>query len=166
LVLDVLEASRAAVLEFLTAAPSWNERELRGWLAGAYRRALGDEETNVNNVELEARALGRADVLHAHQRLVEFIEDCRFLLAAERIVGLVDDGWVRPVSDARGGSGFVAIDRPGASLSNRLIALVAADYLTRPRDYMDHLVSCPECEIFLFDWDAKAHVCRKALVGA
>jgi hypothetical protein len=134
LVADVADRVREALDELERLEP--HKYALAHWLAHAYRGALvvGARESwpltlrvssDVGVVILEAqRAL-------AHMRTMARRLDGAFVDRLPERVHVVR------VKDRAGQLGFAPIDVRGASLAARGLALLLADYLARPEDYVD-----------------------------
>ena len=58
-------------------------------------------------------------------RLTDLVESCRFRRSCI----------VEPAHDVHGTHGFIPVDRAHMRLVDRVLALLAADYLTRPGDF-------------------------------
>jgi hypothetical protein len=69
-------------------------------------------------------------------------------------------GFVYRCQDAAGASGWVAVAQPQMRLADRVLSLVAADYLFRPQDYETRLYVCTACGRFEMDATrAPANLC-------
>ena len=60
-------------------------------------------------------------------------------------------GHVYRCQDVTGAAGWVPVAQPRMSLADRVLSLVAADYLLRPEDYETALVTCTACGRAAFD---------------
>ena len=136
-VLDVAEASREALEQFLALDPD-DGGALSRWLVGPYRRATAyvprrarmpgsDPVSPMSMPEIVRHA--QAEICGAIDAATE--PGAERLLA--RIPATID---VIPVHDAYGGRGFAAMDVAQARLATRVLALLLADYLTRPDDFV------------------------------
>lgn len=167
----VAEACRSTALKFLDGSRAgWEKKELADWLVGPYRR--------LTLLRYSVAELAWADVLDAreappssrpltHLRIQDMIERTRAEVvsrlegfaqsddAALFVLDARDNGSVIRCRDARGGEGFLPVDRPGMKLADRVLSLFATDYLLRTADY-DHLCTvCWRCETVTFDAEAR-----------
>ena len=60
-------------------------------------------------------------------------------------------GAVTPFVDDLGEEGFAPVDLPGMRLVERVMSLIAADFLRRPRDYETACTVCNVCASVVFD---------------
>ena len=137
-VLDVADASRAAIDEFLALDPN-DKAALSQWLIGPYRRAVafapkrlfsptgGGSVTQLvlSSVVSEAQDLLKRAIQGASAPGAE-----QLLELVPRVVDVI------PVHDAHGGHGFAPQDIAHAKLGARVLVLLLADYLTRPDAYV------------------------------
>ena len=68
----------------------------------------------------------------------------------------VECGFVAGIADRTGSIGYVPVDVGEMDIVERLMSLVAADYLTRPNDYRS-LTICDDCDGVSFDWTSCVH---------
>jgi hypothetical protein len=156
LVLDVAERARSAALDFVHKSAGWTKNDLATWLVGPYTSAVGADRPQSSqkksNVKVDDERvqdlLGRARLL---TRL--FLKQAMTEPTSRMAEQLLELGLVCRAVDRAGGSGYIPIDRSNATLGSRVLALFAADFLTRPRDYKDYLRTCRECDELYFDWD-------------
>lgn len=136
-VLDVADASRAAVDGFLALDPS-DKAALSQWLIGPYRRAVAFAPKRVPAQRGgSVTQLALATVVAEAQSLVARALEGASHPGAERLLELVPRVVdIIPVHDAHGGHGFAPQDVAHAKLASRVLALVLADYLTRPDAYL------------------------------
>jgi len=135
----VAERAREAVRAFLGLEPS--KSALTGWLHGPYREATRFGPRRLVTPSSDGAGLelgGTAAILRGAQ--LEVRATVRGAMAAQGA-----DDFVRrlpPVvhivraHDASGACGFIPIDARGGRLADRVVALVLADYLTRPADFL------------------------------
>jgi hypothetical protein len=137
---EVADASRRAVHAFLGMGP--DKRSLSAWLVGPYREATSFGPTRVHLPHFRAPS-------HVHHTAPANIED--LVTMAQTVVTAaleaarrgVDDlvellppvVQVRPAHDVYGNHGFIPVDEPRMHLVDRVLAMLVADYLTRPDDY-------------------------------
>lgn len=139
---DVTELSREALVTFLELAErgeAVDRAQLSSWLFGPYLDALSigrhrrDDAAPslvVEDVASEEEVVGV--VARAYQGI------CRVLVAFHAnpdpsvAARLVARGVVEPVSDERGNMGYAPLDDPGMTLTLRVLAITAAEMLTRP----------------------------------
>jgi hypothetical protein len=127
---SVADAARRAVVKFLVLEPS--KPALAQWLDGPYaeatrfapRRLVDAIDAIVASAQQEVRAAAR---MAANARQTE-----ELVRSLPPIVHIV------PAHDASGASGFIPVDAQGGRLADRVVALVLADYLTRPRDFAEN----------------------------
>lgn len=150
-------ACREAALSFLNDAPYWGFAELMTWLMGPYaqvsrhvptssRRGFAGAPTlrdvDVSTVEVEMYE-ARAEVLKTLERLDKE--------GATEFVGkMIAAGFVARCEDAQSVAGWVPTSL-ARRLVDRLHALIAVDFLTRPRDYETQLSICQDCSTVGFD---------------
>ena len=137
-VLDVADASRVAIEQFLALEPN-DKAALSQWLIGPYRRAVafapkrlfsptgGGTVTQLvlTSVVSDAQALLTRAIEGASKPGAE-----QLLELVPRVVDVI------PVHDAHDGHGFAPQDVAHAKLASRVLVLLLADYLTRPDEYV------------------------------
>jgi hypothetical protein len=137
---DVANAARAALGEFLDLDPH-DKFALSKWLVGPYRRATSYGPRRITPAPHEHATVSHASV----SSVVEHAQDLTraAVAAAERpgadgllalMPAVVD---VIPVHDVYGGHGFAPVDAAHAHLDARALALLLADYLSRPDEYVE-----------------------------
>ena len=156
-VLDVAEACRRATIAFAgSAAPETEEkRALATWLVGPYRELCSFVATPSRQERIampvrteqvkELYALARAHVLGVIRGMGKVEGDLSFSVAA------VGDGWIEKCRDESGRLGWVPVDRPKMRLTERVLSLVAVDYLLRPAEWLGTVVVCEVCGAIDFD---------------
>ncbi len=136
--LDVADASRAAIEQFLALDPL-DKLALSQWLVGPYRTAVSDAPKRVH--------VTSSGEFHRVEQLASIVSNAQVILdqaiaaastpGAEGLLVLLPPTVdVVPVHDAYGARGFAPMDVAHAKLATRLLALLLADYLTRPDDYI------------------------------
>jgi hypothetical protein len=167
----VADACRSTALKFLDGSRAgWEKKDLADWLVGPYRR--------LTLLRYSVAELAWADVLDAreappskrpltHERIQDMIERTRIDVtnrldlfaqsddAALFVLDARDSGSVIRCKDARGGEGFLPVDRPGMMLADRVLSLFATDYLLRTADYDQLCTVCWRCETVTFDAEAR-----------
>jgi hypothetical protein len=139
-VLRVAAACRSAFLLFARQAGIWGKREVAEWLTNHYAKATClDEEPAPSerkpsqSVQPEAlqwlMRAARIQIIQCAEELLEHGEDAPFLSR------LVAHGFVVPVRDAAGVEGFAPTRKPAMTLADRVLSLLAADFLTSPHHY-------------------------------
>jgi hypothetical protein len=139
-VLRVAAACRSAFLLFVRQSGNWGKREVAEWLMNHYASAicLGEEPAPSErkpgqSVQTEAlRSLtrtARLEVLQCAQELLEHGEDATFLSR------FVLQGYVVRVRDAAGREGFAPTRKRAMTFADRVLSLLAADFLTSPHQY-------------------------------
>lgn len=167
----VAEACRSTALRYLDGARAgWEKKELVDWLVGPYRR--------LTLLRYSVAELAWADVLDAREappssrpvtqlRVQDMIERARLEVterldafaqsddAALFVLDARDSRAVIRCRDARGREGFLPVDRPGMRLADRVLSLLATDYLLRPVDYDELCTVCGRCQTITFDAEAR-----------
>jgi hypothetical protein len=139
-VADAADASRRAVNAFVVMEP--DKPSLAAWLVGPYREATLFGSPPIRR----AQAAAPRDAGHASRTKIEDLvitAQTAVIAALDAAQGSVDDFVellppvvrVRPVHDVYGNRGFVPVDEEGLRLVDRVLATLAADYLTRPDDF-------------------------------
>lgn len=165
--LAVADSCRVAALEFLKESDRWGKAELAMWLMGPYaqltqyvspfsRRRSGEYARSAPLLrEIDVRMVERV-IKSAHDEVlttllgvndVEGSASFAFTMLSAGFVARCEDrghvaGWV-PTSDAR-------------RLADRVLSLLAVDYLSRPTDYENELAVCTHCKTVQFDAVARA----------
>ena len=162
--LAVANACRVTALAFLNEALHWGKAELAMWLMGPYgqltqyvsptaRRRSGERARSAPLMrEIDARMVDRV-IRTAHDEVMgtlarmsdsdsEGATSFAFTMLAAGFVARCEDrgqvaGWV-PTTVAR-------------RLADRVLSLLAADYLTRPGTYEEELSVCHVCNTVEFD---------------
>ena len=144
----IADGCREAVHSFIGEAESWSKGDLTNWLVGVYARLTYDTETDglvsaepvrcdalLDDLEgLDVQTLQRV-IWHAHTEVVETLESLESLSGvAEFTLSMFSIGFVSPFADASHGVGWVPTTR-ARRLADRVLSLVAAEFLTRPEEY-------------------------------
>ena len=134
LVPDVAERVRDALHELERLEP--NKYALADWLTRHYRRALvvGAREDWPFTLRVSSEV---GVVILEAQRAIVHVRAAASRLDGDFIAKLPPRVHVVRVKDEKGNTGFAPIDVRGASLTARGLALLLADYLTRPEDCVD-----------------------------
>jgi hypothetical protein len=157
----IANACRTTALAFLSESLYWGKAELAMWLMGPYgqltqyvssfsRRRNGEVRTAPLMREIDARMVDRV-IRAAHDEVMatlarmsdaESAASFAFTMLSSGFVARCEDrgqvaGWV-PTSDAR-------------RLADRVLSLLAADYLSRPGHYEHDLSVCRVCKTVDFD---------------
>jgi hypothetical protein len=159
----IADECREAALAFLRgAARDWGKRELATWLTDDYVRAtrhaparerivlpLGKERDPLNTITV-------SDVLTtAREKVLSAFDDARGMRRA-LADSMLDSGLVQPALDELGMAAWVPVCVRRCSLANRLMSLLIADYLARPRDYDGEIRLCGLCDGLLLGADARS----------
>jgi hypothetical protein len=181
-VVGVAEACRSSALDFLTGiARGWGKAELARWLDGRYRTLTRFALQNKSDSEKLMDALARCSAKRAEKRAEvsprarlaparidellqttrgEVLEVLRAAAQPGEAIGFgfeaMGSGHVVRCIDRQGALGWVPVDIPRMRLLDRVVSLVAVDYLTRPDDYETKLVVCGRCDQIAFDVEARA----------
>ncbi len=157
---EVVARCRRAALAFVNGAERWTPRQLADWLSGPYLECLGSEATPLASwtpipllQQIDSRMVARllqvsnSDVRAALDDIVS---------EGGRAFGLamVSSGLVLSATDSSGCAGYVPT-REARRLSEMVLGLLGADYLTRPSDYELELATCRYCGIVEFSLDAR-----------
>ena len=176
---DVAEACRSAALELLDGVrDGWGKKELVRWLTGSYHqisilRCSADELAFADVVPHTPRPSGQSDrpsvppedvektLRTARAEVLAVLE--RFAAgdeAAETFVWRVKSrGGLSRVEDETGAQGFVPNEQASQRLAERVLSLLAADYVARPSDYEERVAICHACGRVSFSADARV-VCE------
>jgi hypothetical protein len=153
-VYDTADSARTAALEFLEGSHgAWTARDLISWLGGPYRNALVDAP-RCGTIDLpSADVVGSLEwlLVRARRQVIDSLEDRVAWASAAFFDDASTSSLVVGVHDAHGSIGFAPAYRPTATLADRVLALLLADYLMRPSDY-DALSICDDCGHLSFGW--------------
>ena len=137
---SVAAACRNAFLSFVRQSGNWGKRELAEWLTSHYAKATCLEEEPApserkprQSVQPEAlqwlMRKARIEVIQGAEQLLEHGADAPFLSR------LSAHGYVVPVRDTAGAEGFAPAKASTMTFADRVLSLLAADFLTSPRQY-------------------------------
>jgi hypothetical protein len=169
---DVAEACRSAAIDFLDGVrDGWGKRELAAWLVGPYHqlsllRCSADELAFAEVVDHAPRSSSPKRV--AEQDVETTMRDARDQVlkivqrfaagdpSAETFVWRVRSrGALSRVEDETGRVGLVPNEAPTQRLVERILSLIASDYVARPLDYEERVTICSTCKTLTFDADAR-----------
>lgn len=175
--MSIADACRATALAFLNESDRWGKAELAMWLMGPYaqltqyispfsRRRSGEAARAVPLLrEIDARMVDRV-IKNARDEVMATLSRSNdgeagtgfaFTMLSAGYVARCEDrghkaGWV-PTSDAR-------------RLADRVLSVLAADYLARPSDYDTDLSICTQCNTVDFDSVARLRgICHRHSSG-
>jgi hypothetical protein len=160
------DGCRAAALEFVNRVAVSNDKEqLAEWLRGPYRTHV------VTLARSRTRRMGAASVvpgaltkLLAQTRLEVSLNLLRTRDPEDGVsfgYSALAAGLVYRAQDAMGAMGWVPVAQPRMRLTDRVLSLVAADYLLRGDEYETSLFTCSACGLTAFDAGrADLGVCR------
>jgi hypothetical protein len=147
---------RDTALTFINTSQGWGKAELATWLIGPYtqlarygsvytRRKSGEISTRAPLLrEIDARMVDR--VVHAARE--EVLGTLAQLAGAEAGASfaftMISAGFVVRCEDIRGAAGWVPTT-DARRLADRVLSLLAVDYLVRPQDYEERLHICAHC---------------------
>jgi hypothetical protein len=159
---EVAASCRDATVAFLDGVrSSWGERELSAWLAGPYR-ALTSLAPRAG-LDHGAGGYGGEEIDEATDTPERLMCDAHDeVLAMLRSFETPDDGVtfayltirharVTRCGDDAGDLGWAPSSSGRMPLSDRVLSLVAVDYLAHPSDYEKELAICASCESVAFD---------------
>ncbi len=164
--LDVAESAREAGTAFLLGVRNgWGKAQLAAWLTGPYAHATSfttDEPrdalqtTAPDSAPITVPAESLDDLLfRARQEIVEALDATVYGRTKPAFVeNAITLGSVTPFVWMPGVRGWAPRDRARLRLRDRVLALFAADYLTRPETYARELYVCPDCMCAVFDENA------------
>jgi hypothetical protein len=160
------DGCRAAALDFVNrVALSGDKEQLADWLRGPYRAHV------VTLARSRTHRMGAASVVPG--ALARLLAQARLDVGlgllrvrdAEDGVGFgysaLAAGLVYRCQDVTGAQGWVPVAQPRMRLADRVLSLIAADYLLRSEDYETALFTCATCGLTAFDAArAKLGVCH------
>ena len=137
-VMDVADASHDAVQRFLWMQPS--KLELATWLRASYRRATSFVPHSLRSLATREQPLADSeisDVIHHAQCAARQAIAATLAPGAEGLARTLPPVLkLAEIADHHGGLGFAAVDVP-CCLADRVLALIVAEYLTRPEEFVD-----------------------------
>ena len=155
----IVASCREAALVFLNESRHWGKAELAMWLMGPYaqvtrhlgaRHRSGQMARPVLLNEIDVRMVSRI-VAAAHDQVLAELRKMRDdESSATFAFTMLSNGFVARCQDELGTSGFVPTST-AVRLADRVLSLIAADYLTRPSEYETELSVCEQCEMVDFD---------------
>lgn len=135
---DVADATRDAIVGFLELAPT--KADLTQWLRGPYRRATSfvpHVMRSLATVEQPLAAHELADVIHHAQCAARQAIAATLSPSAEGLARTLPPVLkLAEIADHHGNAGFAAVDVP-CCLADRVLALIVAEYLTRPEEFVE-----------------------------
>ncbi len=166
LVATFTDGCRTAALDFVNrVAVSDDKEQLAEWLRGPYRAHV------VTLARSRTHRLGAASVVPS--ALTKLLAQTRLKVSLNLLrtrdpedgVGFgysaLAAGLVYRAQDVTGAMGWVPVAQPRMRLTDRVLSLVAADYLLRSDDYEQALFTCSACGLTAFDAArAEVGVCR------
>jgi hypothetical protein len=162
-ILEAADRTRRALFEFFAGSNGrWGKRGLAEWLHGTYANAAWRREDPASAKGSTPRGTGLEE-LAVERLLLRTRDEVVALLETWPTDQAVDSGAVVVARDSQGSLGYVAVDRPGMTLFERVSALLFADLLTRPNDYRDHLHVCDNCWEVSFDWAPQHLGCEELI---
>ncbi len=137
--IDVAVASRDAVDHFLRLSPT--KLDLATWLRGAYRRATSFVPQSLRSLTPPEQPLAPrdiADVIHHAQCAARQAIGAALSPGAEGLArSLPPVLKLAEIVDVNECGGFAAVDVP-CCLADRVLALIVAEYLTCPEEFVDN----------------------------
>lgn len=138
-------ACRVTARTFLEEGGRWGKAQLGVWLMGPYATLTRLTSVEGPCVAVPARipevlpdldeATIRRLIANARLTVTETVADIRYArTGASFALNTFSKGFVAAFEDRRGGVGWLPTNH-ASTLTERVLSLVAADYLTRPADY-------------------------------
>jgi hypothetical protein len=147
---------RETALSFMNEGEHWGKAELAMWLMGPYTSCTqyvprhAPPPFPVLLREIDARFVDRM-IAAARHAVVDLLDhEVATGTLGNFAFDMIEDGRLARCQDARGIDGWVPIATPH-SLSDRVLSLLAADYLTRPPVFERQLSTCRGCNRVSFD---------------
>jgi hypothetical protein len=159
---EIADSCRDATVAFLNGVPlRWGEKDLAAWLEGPYhtvaslvpRTSLehgpstydGTWSDDAGGTAEQLMRDARAEVLHTLRTFETPDDGVTFAYMAIRRARVTRCG------DDTGTLGWAPSSGIRMGLADRVLSLVAVDYLARPSDYEKLLAICSTCERVAFD---------------
>ena len=151
-----------------SAVTPFRNADLAEWFKGPYRRAVSPAVTMLGRAPTPfAIARGSIDV-HVDVLTLQAREEA--LVALRHVKSLKEQdtsftfearsrGFIVECRDTDGTRGLCPVDAPGMKLYERVLSLIAVDYVARPQDYEERLAICSRCEMPFFDG---SHACARS----
>jgi len=172
-VTGVADGCRNAALHFLRGVDAgWGKRELAQWLLGPYHQLSMLRLTGTSGARSDSGIFPRATVTRSLsdaevQRVMREAQEAalgivsRFESGDPRVDTFIwrlqSRGIFERVVDGHGTAGLVPNETVPQHLSERVLSLIAVDYVARPFDYEDRVAICRRCGIVSFSDHARAH---------
>lgn len=174
---DVAAACRSAASDFVRGVRNgWTKRELAAWLVGPYHqisilrysssalRSMGSRipfPRSSFHGPLDDRDLVRV-MWDAREHVLDVVD--RFVMNDSRSESFVwhlrSIGAITRVIDCNGAKGLVPNELAPQHLTDRVLSLVAVDYVSHPLDYEDRVAICRRCSAITFREGAReTHDC-------
>jgi len=160
--LAMANACRETALAFLNESDRWGKAELAMWLMGPYaqltqyvasatRRASGEFLRSAPMLrEIDVRMVERV-IKSAREEVLETLRRTHVAEGGTSFAStMLEAGFVARCEDRDRNQGWVPTT-DARRLADRVLSLLAADYLARPADYDDELSACRQCDIVEFD---------------
>jgi len=168
---DVADKCRYGALAFLNGVTTaWGKAELAAWLSGPYRDVTRFAREALDLAAVRNESIRKKISAYAIERVMrEAHEDVlvmlRTLTAPDGGVGFafsaLGGALVSRCRDDFGESGWIPVSPMRMRLADRVLSLVAVDYLARPEDYESDLAICATCKVVAFDRTARSRgLCR------
>jgi hypothetical protein len=168
----VADGCRSAAVAFIDGVGSgWEKAELARWLLGPYHQLSmlriatdGMRSTDSSGIfpsRRAGRSVNQDDVVRvmweAREDVLRTIDGFeRGDANAEGFVWrLQSRGLFARIEDDDGGKGLVPNESVSQHLSDRVLSLIAADYVARPFDYEDRVAVCRTCGVMTFRAEAR-----------
>ena len=168
----VADACRSAAIAFIDGVGSgWEKGDLARWLVGPYhqlsmlRIPLGDMRASEASGVFPTAHRGSVSVddvvrvmWEARDEVLRTIDEFeRGDAQPERFVWrLQSRGVFARIEDELGAHGLVPNESVSQRLADRVLSLIAADYIIRPFDYEDRVAVCRNCGAMTFREEARA----------
>jgi hypothetical protein len=146
----VADACRATAFAFVDEAEGWGKLELARWLAGPYANLLRHTESlepetsgivQIPRVRTLDEQVVQRLVWRAHVEVMETLQNVKTPSEGQTFtLTMISLGKVARFRDATGALGWLPTPR-AKRLAERVLSLVAADYLVRPMDYASDPIS-------------------------
>lgn len=172
---DIAEACRSAALELLRGVRSgWGKRELGEWLVGPYHQlsmlrfpptlTRSPSSSGVfPRAQVRPHPVREPDVVkvmwEAREEALRAIDrfETRDSSAEAFVWRLQSRGLLARIEDESGARGLVPNEIPRQHLSDRVLSLLACDYVARPLDYEDRVTICRKCGAVTFAESARTN---------
>lgn len=159
----IADACRNAALSFLNESQHWGKAELAMWLMGPYaqltqyvaplaQRRSGEYVARPVPLlrEIDVRMVERV-IRSAHEEVIATLQKVPDAEAAASFAfSMISAGFVARCEDKAHVSGWVPTS-DARRLADRVLSLLAVDYLTRPAEYDTELAVCAQCKNVEFD---------------